>query len=191
MVGVVLAGKNKAPIPNTKVNVTTTVESNSAITDDAAGKEVEVAVKPETAAPADKPIVEQPVKQVVVKKEEPKANPVVKAESVKTIAKKLPRLLELGSDKCVPCKMMAPILDDLAQEYKDKLNVEFIDVWKNREAGEKYNIKSIPTQIFFDSKEKEIFRHVGYFPKEDIINKFKELGIDFKAAPDPSKNEGK
>lgn len=94
-------------------------------------------------------------------------------------SKVLPVLLELGSVKCMPCQQMAPILDELAKEYKGRLDVKFIDVWlpENRVVGESYNIKAIPTQIFFNSAEKEIWRHTGFISKEDILNKWQELGI--------------
>ena len=91
--------------------------------------------------------------------------------------KALPRLLDLGATKCIPCKMMVPVLDELAKEYKGKLKVEFIDVWKNQSAGQKYKVQTIPTQIFFDAKGKEVYRHVGYFPKNDILKAFKDHGI--------------
>jgi len=92
-------------------------------------------------------------------------------------AQALPRLLELGADKCVPCKMMQPVLAELRQEYGGKLQVDFIDVWKDAAAGEPYGIRAIPTQIFFAADGKEIFRHTGFYPKEEILAKFKELGI--------------
>ena len=92
--------------------------------------------------------------------------------------KKLPRLVDLGADKCIPCKMMAPILEELKSEYKGKLEVVFIDVWKNPQEGPKYKIRVIPTQIFFDASGKELFRHEGYFSKEDILTKWKKLGFD-------------
>ena len=93
-------------------------------------------------------------------------------------ATKLPRLVDLGADKCIPCKMMAPVLADLKTNYIGRLEVEFIDVWKNPDAGKPYKIKLIPTQIFFDAKGKERFRHQGFFSKEDILTKWKELGVD-------------
>jgi thioredoxin 1 len=91
--------------------------------------------------------------------------------------KALPRLLDLGSDKCVPCKMMIPVLDELRKDYKGKLKVDFIDVWKDEAAAKKYKVKSIPTQIFFDAKGKEVYRHVGFISKEDILKAFKKHGI--------------
>jgi thioredoxin 1 len=101
------------------------------------------------------------------------AAPVVKA--------KLPKLLDLGAGKCIPCKMMAPILEELKKEYAGRMNVEFIDVWQNPDAGKPYGIEVIPTQIFYDADGKELFRHVGFFAKEDILGKWKELGVDVAA----------
>jgi thioredoxin 1 len=115
------------------------------------------------------------------------ANPVTITESkpqnienmqtAQAIAK-LPRLLDLGADKCVPCKMMAPILEELKTTYNGKLQVEFIDVWKKPDEANKYKISIIPTQIFYDSAGKELFRHEGFFAKEDILAKWKEFGVD-------------
>ena len=90
----------------------------------------------------------------------------------------LPKLVDLGADKCIPCKMMAPILEQLRKEYAGRMDVEFIDVWKNEGAGKKYGIKLIPTQIFYGADGKELFRHEGFFGKEDILGKWKELGVD-------------
>ena len=96
----------------------------------------------------------------------------------------LPRLVDLGADKCIPCKMMAPILEELQTAYAGQMAVEFIDVWKNPDAGKQYGIRSIPTQIFYDASGKELFRHEGFFPKEDILAKWKELGVGL-VAPAP------
>ncbi len=94
----------------------------------------------------------------------------------------LPRLIDLGADKCIPCKMMAPILQELKNEYRGRLDVVFIDVWKNPNAGEEHGIKLIPTQIFFDAAGKELFRHEGFFSKEDILAKWKEFGVELLAS---------
>lgn len=96
-------------------------------------------------------------------------------------AEKLPRLVDLGAHSCIPCKMMAPILDDLKREYASVFTTEFIDVWQNQDAGRKYGVKVIPTQIFYDAAGKELFRHEGFFGKEDIISKWQELGVNFPA----------
>lgn len=100
------------------------------------------------------------------------------AKATPVTAAKLPKLLDLGAGKCIPCKMMAPILEELKKEYAGRMNVEFIDVWVNPDAGKPYGIEMIPTQIFFDASGKELFRHVGFFGREDILGKWKELGVD-------------
>lgn len=92
--------------------------------------------------------------------------------------KVLPRLVDLGAGKCIPCIMMAPILEELKTEYAGRLQVDFLDVWKNPEMARSYGIRIIPTQIFFDASGKERFRHEGFFSKEDILAKWKELGVD-------------
>lgn len=104
----------------------------------------------------------------------------VPTTSAVEISSALPRLLDLGADKCIPCKMMAPILDDLKTTYAGRMQVEFIDVWKDPDAGAPYDIRVIPTQILFDSEGKELFRHEGFFAKDDILAKWKELGFEFK-----------
>jgi thioredoxin 1 len=102
------------------------------------------------------------------------------AVTVKTAeSKKLPRLVDLGADKCIPCKMMKPVIDELDKEYKGKLQVEFYDVWKKPAYAKQYGIRVIPTQIFLDSDGKELFRHEGYFSKEDILAKWKNFGFEF------------
>lgn len=92
------------------------------------------------------------------------------------IGKGKPVLLELGSHSCIPCKKMMPILDELSIEQTDFV-VSFVDVWAAKEKSEQYNIELIPVQIFFDADGKELFRHVGFYPKEDILAKWKELGV--------------
>jgi thioredoxin 1 len=95
---------------------------------------------------------------------------------------RLPQLVDLGADKCIPCRMMKPVLDELSTQYAGQLDVIFIDVWKDRGAGTSYNIRAIPTQVFFSPEGKELFRHEGFYPKEEILKKWKELGYEFKPA---------
>ena len=103
------------------------------------------------------------------------------ADALPAATVRLPRLVDLGADKCIPCKMMAPILDEFKRDYADQFTTEFIDVWKNPAAGTQYGIRVIPTQIFYDAEGKERFRHEGFFGKEDILNKWKELGVELNA----------
>lgn len=103
----------------------------------------------------------------------------------------LPRLVDLGATKCIPCKMMAPILEELKKTYAGKLDVVFIDVWEKPDEAKKFNINLIPTQVFYDASGKERFRHEGFFAKEDILAKWKEFGVDLSgtapaATPEPA-----
>ncbi len=93
-----------------------------------------------------------------------------------------PRLVDLGAQQCVPCRMMAPVLDDLRREYTGALDVVFIDVWKNPDAGTPYGVDIIPTQIFFDGAGRELYRHQGFLAREDILAMWKRLGYDFRVA---------
>lgn len=97
-------------------------------------------------------------------------------------AKVLPKLLDLGATKCIPCKKMAPILEELKKEYAGRMEVEFIDVWQNPDAAKKHGINLIPTQIFYDSAGKELFRHEGFYGRQDILAKWKELGVTLSDA---------
>jgi len=94
---------------------------------------------------------------------------------------KLPKLLDLGAHKCMPCKKMEPILAELKKEYKGVFDVEFIDVWQpgNKAIAQNHGIQAIPTQIYFNENGKEIWRHVGYISKEDILAKWAEFGYEF------------
>ena len=74
--------------------------------------------------------------------------------------------------------MMTPILAELTQEYKGRLEVEVIDLAEIPEAGRDFDVRIIPTQIFFDASGHELFRHEGFMSKEDILAKWKELGVD-------------
>jgi thioredoxin 1 len=112
------------------------------------------------------------------KKDAPLAVPAVSQ------VKALPRLVDLGAGKCIPCKMMVPILEDLKTTLVGKLDVQFIDVWENPDAGKKYEVNVIPTQIFYDAQGKELFRHEGFYGKDDILGKWKELGVELGKNPE-------
>jgi len=110
----------------------------------------------------------------------PSASPAVNGEPAENSP--LPRLVELGSVTCIPCKAMAPILDELRKEYRGVLKVDFIDVHRDPDAGAQFGIRVIPTQVFLDANGEELFRHEGFFPKEKILAKWQELGVDLQTA---------
>ena len=95
------------------------------------------------------------------------------------VQRRPPRLVDLGADKCVPCKMMAPVLAGLQKAYAGRMNVEFINVWENGEEAERYGVQWIPTQIFFDATGRELYRHQGFYSRDEILTKWREFGYNF------------
>lgn len=86
-------------------------------------------------------------------------------------------MLDIGATECIPCKMMAPIMEELEKEYHGKAAIVFIDVWQHREQGPKYGIRAIPTQIFYDKEGKEVYRHEGFMDKKSIVAMLEKLGV--------------
>jgi len=89
----------------------------------------------------------------------------------------LPRLVDLGAGTCIPCKEMAPILEQLRTDYAGRLRVDFVDVWKTPEAAEPYKVRVIPTQIFYAADGRELFRHEGFMGREALLAEWKLLGV--------------
>jgi thioredoxin 1 len=98
----------------------------------------------------------------------------------------LPCLVDLGAGKCVACKMLAPVLEELRKECAGRLQVVYIDVRKNPEASEKYGIKLIPTLIFYDASGEELHRHEGFLSKRQILARWKSFGVDLGPAKGPA-----
>jgi len=88
-----------------------------------------------------------------------------------------PTVAEFGAATCIPCKRMKPVLEELIAEHGDKLNLSFVDVRNRSDLARKYRIELIPTQVFFDSGGQEVSRHVGFWPKEDVLAHLQELGL--------------
>ena len=96
----------------------------------------------------------------------------------KVPAKCVVTMVDLGAKKCIPCKMMAPILAKLEKAYAGKAAIVFIDVWENKEQAPRFKVQVIPTQIFFNEKGKEVFRHVGFFDEKSIVEQLTKMGIE-------------
>ena len=88
-----------------------------------------------------------------------------------------PTMADFGKGWCVPCKMMVPVLKQAAQDYWGKANIVFVELQDYGELGRKYRIATMPTQIFFDAKGKEVNRHMGYMGSEDIARELAALGV--------------
>jgi len=86
-------------------------------------------------------------------------------------------MIDLGAKKCIPCKMMAPIMEKMEKKYEGRAAIVFIDVWENREQARRFGIRGIPTQIFFDADGQEVTRHLGFMPEEEIVKILGRLGV--------------
>jgi thioredoxin 1 len=102
-----------------------------------------------------------------------------KKQAAESVVKKKVTFVELGSVKCIPCKMMQPIMKDIEKEYGSQVDVVFYDVWtdEGKPFAEKYRIRAIPTQVFLGPDGKEFFRHEGYYPKDEIVKVLKTKGV--------------
>ena len=87
-------------------------------------------------------------------------------------------MIDLGAKKCIPCKMMAPILIKLEKAYEGKAAVVFIDVRENRQQAQRFKIKAIPTQVFFNEEGEEVWRHVGFLDEKAIIEQLTKMGVE-------------
>lgn len=86
--------------------------------------------------------------------------------------------LELGSEGCVPCEAMKPVMQAVRDKYGDRVEVVFYDVRKNRAVGREYRIRLIPTQIFLRADGTEFFRHEGFFSLEEVEKVLRGMGVE-------------
>jgi thioredoxin 1 len=98
-----------------------------------------------------------------------------KPQTMNIPVKEMVTLVDLGAKSCIPCKLMAPILEELEKEYKGRVTVIFIDVWENRDKAKEFKVVTIPTQIFYNKQGQEVYRHIGFFDKESIKEKLDAL----------------
>ena len=87
-------------------------------------------------------------------------------------------MVDLGAKKCIPCKMMAPIMEKLEKAYEGKAQIVFIDVWENRDQAPRFGIRAIPTQIFFNENGEEVWRHEGFLEEQTIVDRLTEMGVE-------------
>lgn len=112
-----------------------------------------------------------------------KAKAERKKASTVTSTEKLPKMVDFWSPTCPPCRQMMPILAELQEEYDHAFKLVKVDTSKpeNRDLAIQNQIQYIPTQIFYDENGKQLFRHTGFFSKQQILDKWKELGYEMEA----------
>jgi len=86
----------------------------------------------------------------------------------------VPVVADFWAEWCGPCKMIAPVLKDLAREYKDKIKIAKIDVDAEIELAQQFNIVSIPTILVF-SKGQVVKQQIGAVPRPALEKMIKEI----------------
>jgi thioredoxin 1 len=86
-----------------------------------------------------------------------------------------PTLAEFGGQNCAPCKAMWPVLTELAKDYHDTYNIIIIDVSKNQELANRYNIRMIPIQVYFDKYGQPKKNHLGGVTREEILQELQNI----------------
>ena len=125
-----------------------------------------IAVQPDTLKPA-------PAKKVESESPKPRPEPAKVAEKPAG----LPKMWDFGSTTCLPCKTMKEILDPMITDYKEKVDVRIIDVYKEKDLTRQFRIVTIPTQVFIDAAGKELYRHIGVYPRDSIETCFKKFSF--------------
>lgn len=90
----------------------------------------------------------------------------------------LPCIIDFYADWCAPCKMVAPILEDISEEYQGKINVYKVNTEEEQAIASVFGIRSIPS-ILFVPKDGKPQMAVGALPKANLENAIREvLGVD-------------
>jgi thioredoxin 1 len=130
----------------------------------------------DTTAVAGAVVAHDTQKPVPVKNVEPEPpRPKTKPEKVAEKPEELPKMWDFGSTTCVPCKTMEEILDPMMVDYKGKVDIRIINVYEEKELTKQFRIVTIPTQVFIDATGKELFRHIGVYPRDSIEGCFKRF----------------
>jgi thioredoxin 1 len=88
-----------------------------------------------------------------------------------------PALYDFGRSMCIPCKEMEKILGSIKGKYGSQIEVRLVMAEKDEAMFKEYKIMLIPTQVFLDASGKEVFRHVGLYPENELVTKLKELNF--------------
>lgn len=89
-----------------------------------------------------------------------------------------PVFIEIGMKSCTPCIMMAEVMDNLETNFPGKLDIVFHDLEVDSSHAATYKISVVPTQIFASPDGTELFRHEGFYPYDEVVDKWRELGYD-------------
>jgi len=88
-----------------------------------------------------------------------------------------PMVVDFGSNSCIPCRQLRPVLQKIRKDYTGKLEVLIIDIRNNQKLASDYQIQVIPTVVFFDPAGKEVFRHQGFMSEEKVKEQLAKMGV--------------
>lgn len=97
-----------------------------------------------------------------------------------------PRMVDVGAATCRPCRYMAPILEEARRDLAGVADVEFVDLRFDRGAADRYRIRALPTQIFYDRRGREVERHEGTLEKHEIVGRLMALAREPATEPRPA-----
>lgn len=110
------------------------------------------------------------------------AGAALATKNIKTLAEALkagvPVVVKLGSDKCIPCRKMNPIMQELAAEQNGKAVFLKLDVYESRALAKAAGVRVIPTVLFYDKHGKLKAKYEGGMSKEDLLKGIKELRLN-------------
>ena len=84
-------------------------------------------------------------------------------------------MLNIGLDICISCQRMSTIIGELKRDYQGKAAIIYLDISKHEGLGEKYKVRAVPTQIFYDKNGKEHYKHDGYLSKKRCVEYLEKL----------------
>lgn len=88
-----------------------------------------------------------------------------------------PVLVDFGSNSCLPCRKLRPILEEIKKEKGGQVEVLVIDVNKHQGLSREYKVRVIPTLVFFDAGGKEVFRTQGFMSKAALLEHLAKVGV--------------
>jgi thioredoxin 1 len=89
-----------------------------------------------------------------------------------------PTMADFGAGTCKVCKELQPVIEATAERYQGKANIVYVDTGLYSSIAHQYEVRTIPTQIFFDADGEQISRNVGKITPEEIDRRLAEAGVE-------------
>ena len=89
-----------------------------------------------------------------------------------------PMVVDFGSNSCIPCRQLRPVLQKVRKDHEGRLEVLIIEIQKNQQLAAEYQIQVMPTVVFIDKVGQEVFRHQGFMSEEKIKEQLARMGVE-------------